>query len=576
MKKLPLILTIIFLAAATGFAADFHAAVLGDRTGGANQDVFRGIITEINALHPDVVFCVGDLIEGPQPDGDAVNSQWDLVNGTLEMLEMPFIYVPGNNDIFDETSRQIYSLRTKTQPYYSTDIQDVHVIVLDNSQARNVEEMGESQLEWLKNDLAAHSGASLTFVFFHKPFWYDAFETGSPFQLHELFRQHGVDWVFSGHYHRYVTTEKDGIQYVMVGSSGGHVGNNPDRGEFYHFGWMRVDGDNVDFSVIKSGAVLDREFLTLEKAAIQNRIEEEHISFDGIALNSRGVPEGTATVKIGSVWDVPFGGGGRWTLPSGWTVSPQNVSYTLTPGTPTELPFSCVFTGTEIYPLPELILEYPWNDVSLYTVQRRLPVTRRLEVPRVEKAPELDGRREDACWESAVEIRGFGDGSGAPARTEALTAGAVAAGDDLYFHIHAVESKPGEMLQPATERDGPVFRGDCIYIMLWSQGEPVQVTQLILSPKGIINDGKGVLEAGSDGRPQMDRGWNAGMDVAAAESEDGWMLEVRIPLADTAGTADRNRLGFNMMRIQSRLNEFATWQEPATFDPGDPAELILR
>ena len=43
---------------------DYHFAVLGDRTGGANQEAFLMVLRDIEMLQPDFIVAVGDIIEG--------------------------------------------------------------------------------------------------------------------------------------------------------------------------------------------------------------------------------------------------------------------------------------------------------------------------------------------------------------------------------------------------------------------------------------------------------------------------------------------------------------------------------
>jgi hypothetical protein len=48
---------------------DFHLAFLGDRTGGAEPQVYGRVWREIELMHPDFVINVGDTIEGGKDDG---------------------------------------------------------------------------------------------------------------------------------------------------------------------------------------------------------------------------------------------------------------------------------------------------------------------------------------------------------------------------------------------------------------------------------------------------------------------------------------------------------------------------
>ena len=43
---------------------NFHFSIIGDRTGGANPEIYDRVWREVDLLHPDFVVNVGDTIEG--------------------------------------------------------------------------------------------------------------------------------------------------------------------------------------------------------------------------------------------------------------------------------------------------------------------------------------------------------------------------------------------------------------------------------------------------------------------------------------------------------------------------------
>lgn len=100
------------------------------------------------------------------------------------------------------------------------------------------------------------------FCSFHKPFWYETIAENKPDILHNLFRNFGVDAVFTGHYHDYFSGEYDGILYTCVGSSGGVCDPGP-TGLRYTFTWVTVDKKGISISPIKMGAVLAQNEMTV-------------------------------------------------------------------------------------------------------------------------------------------------------------------------------------------------------------------------------------------------------------------------------------------------------------------------
>lgn len=231
-------------------AANFDFAILGDRTGNAVPGVYEQVSKEIAAHHPDFIINVGDTIQG-YDDVDTLE-EWKAVRPVWKYFgDTPFYLVPGNHDIWSPASARIWREQTGHPPQYSFDFRGAHVTVLDNSRA---DELGPDQLEFLESDLAAHAAQSPKFVFFHRPFWLlpIKFQNGD-FALHRIVHKYKAGFVISGHAHIFDRSEYDGVQYVMVGSSGGSLshGKGPAppspnlTGEYYGYAWVSVEGSTA-------------------------------------------------------------------------------------------------------------------------------------------------------------------------------------------------------------------------------------------------------------------------------------------------------------------------------------------
>jgi predicted phosphodiesterase len=201
---------------------------------------------EIAGHHPDFVINVGDTIEGL--DDTTANAQWSQIRTVWKDFgDIPFYLVPGNHDIWSPTSEQIWRAQTGHPPQYSFDFRGMHVTVLDNSRT---EGLGTDQMSFLESDLAAHAGQSPKFIFFHRPYWLlpIKFQNGN-FALHRIARQYGVGFIVSGHAHEFDRSEYEGVQYVMVGSSGGSLshgrGATPSTsgldGLYFGYAWVHVE-----------------------------------------------------------------------------------------------------------------------------------------------------------------------------------------------------------------------------------------------------------------------------------------------------------------------------------------------
>lgn len=240
------------LYAPPGPVNDFHFSIIGDRTGRATPEVWGRVWREVSLLGPDFVINVGDTIQGGADE--LVERQWDEIAPVFgRYRDLPLYFTPGNHDIFSDFSEKVYTKRTGRPPHYSFDFQNAHFTVLDNSRTSD---LSEEQLDFLERDLKEHQARSPKFIFVHKPYWMIPLKLQSgEFRLHQLARRYGVAYVVSGHGHRLVRMERDGIQYLMVASSGANIEaqrNNPEgfrSGYLYHHVWVRVKGSSARFTV---------------------------------------------------------------------------------------------------------------------------------------------------------------------------------------------------------------------------------------------------------------------------------------------------------------------------------------
>jgi predicted phosphodiesterase len=243
---------VIAMRAVTEPRNDFRFSIIGDRTGGAQPEIYGRVWREVDMMHPDFVINVGDTIQGGKEA--TMKSEWMELRPIWERYgHYPLYFTPGNHDVFSDTSRALYESETKRPSHYSFNYQDAHFTVLDNSRTSD---LSEAQIEFLDKDLEANKDKNPKFVFFHKPYWIPLLLLGNrEFPLHQVARKHGVQHIISGHGHQFVRIVRDGIAYMEVGSSGGTMqsalaqGHGMREGRFYHHVWGRVKGSKVLLTV---------------------------------------------------------------------------------------------------------------------------------------------------------------------------------------------------------------------------------------------------------------------------------------------------------------------------------------
>jgi predicted phosphodiesterase len=238
----------ITLAAAfqTPPRTEFRFAILGDRTGEPQPGVYEEIWRELDAWRPDMVINVGDTIQGTN-DATAP-AEWRALRPLFAKYKRyPLFFTPGNHDIWSGASERLYVKETGRPVHYSFDFGSAHFTVLDNSRT---ESLPEKELEFLKSDLEKNKDRPLKFVFFHQPFWLLPVMLGGDFPLHEIALRYRVQYVVSGHAHRFARFVRGPVTYLMVGSSGGHLrGTGFEQGWFFHHVRATVTGTKVRMTI---------------------------------------------------------------------------------------------------------------------------------------------------------------------------------------------------------------------------------------------------------------------------------------------------------------------------------------
>ncbi len=233
----------ILLVWGLGYAQSFRFAIVGDRTGEAQPGVYEQVWREVDGYHPDFVINVGDTIQGG--DDATATQEWESVRTVWSRYNYKLFFTPGNHDIWSAASEKFYEKFTGHPATYSFDWQQAHFTILDNSRTEN---LSDAQMKFLAEDLERNREHNPKFVFFHRPtVWLIPLMFQSDFPLHDLMRKYHVAAVVSGHTHQYKRLEKDGVVYLSVGSSGGHLrGSGFKEGWFFQWAQAVVRGSTVE------------------------------------------------------------------------------------------------------------------------------------------------------------------------------------------------------------------------------------------------------------------------------------------------------------------------------------------
>jgi 3',5'-cyclic-AMP phosphodiesterase len=226
----------------------FHFAILGDRTGEAVPGVYERAWQEVAAEHPAFVVSVGDTIQGL--DDAAADAEWRQVERILDPFRrFPLYLAPGNHDIWSQLSERAFEKYAGHAPQYGFDYGPAHFTILDNSRS---DQLSGDEMAFLEKDLELHKAQPLKFIVSHRPSWLINVIFGNPdFPLHQLAKKYGVRYVIAGHIHQMLHVDLDGVMYLSMGSSGGHLraSGKYEDGWFFEHTRVNVSGKDVDFQI---------------------------------------------------------------------------------------------------------------------------------------------------------------------------------------------------------------------------------------------------------------------------------------------------------------------------------------
>jgi 3',5'-cyclic AMP phosphodiesterase CpdA len=267
-------------------AERFSFVVIGHTRGGPGNGKqptarYEEMVSEIRRLAPDFVVLTGDLVygdfEAKVVDGNAVTRDWEAVDAVFAQLGCPVHRAPGNHDVWEPTTRDIWIQRYGALEK-SFEHSGSRFLLLnscwtpapgENAQVppkyiRGVQ-LDAERVAFVRGEVERAKDAQHVFVFLGHVLWWD---DSAPWwsDVHPLLTQVNTRAVFSGDLGpwKFSHLRRDGIDYVQ---SAVEFANPPvvmQRNreavrmlseQLDNFAFVTVDGDGVRIEIKTLGAL---------------------------------------------------------------------------------------------------------------------------------------------------------------------------------------------------------------------------------------------------------------------------------------------------------------------------------
>lgn len=263
--------------------------VLGHVRGGDGGELhgrLGELLAEVRDVDPAFVVLGGDNIWGdtraaPGPsDPGFVLRQWVALDSALAVIGVPVFRVPGNHDIRDSVTYEIFRERYGELPAV-VDVGRTRVLLLTTTwdpgrmdRRPAVRGFGyhldAGQIEFLRARLAERDRYDRAFVVMHHVLWWESDDSPWWNEVHPILAEAGVDAVFTGDYGpvKFSHTTRDGVEYFQSVIAGdpdlptrrGHEWNRILAAQFDNYLIVEPDDAGPNVRVATTGEVSSGHF----------------------------------------------------------------------------------------------------------------------------------------------------------------------------------------------------------------------------------------------------------------------------------------------------------------------------
>ncbi len=540
-------------------------------------------------LNPGIVLNSGDLVARGDEYKQWKEQYFDPLRGLAEYV--PIFPCLGNHE---RNAVHYYNYASvpdeNGESYYSFDYGNAHIIALNSNMRDAPYARGKAQTEWLIKDLQANQDQEWLIIFFHHPLFRCHPTRGITSQRwvwQPIFEQYGVDLVVNGHDHYYQRTysigaysgsRKKGVFHLISG--GGGAGTYPivpkihaaARNRVHHITAMDVMGDRIVGRAIDIDGTIFDSFVIDKKSPSS---PEEFIAYEGYLLERDlgaairklpTVPASKSGVEIDETIEIPnpFQAQVRmeltWHSTNGWLVPSRTGPALIEPGETIRIPVTVKTSQQQLYPVPTARLTFSLPDgekafrndaFDFYPIKVR--TSTELVAPSMDQAPTIDGDLSDETWKKAARVSAFVDVQG-DREPEREIVGRIGRRDQMLYVSARIEAPAAVMESGYEGRDNSrAPRNDHFRVHLGS-GDTAYT--ILVTARGSELDTRGKNDAEG-------RSWNCSFLSAVGSWEQGWQVELAIPLDEL--DLDPQSLRINLTRRDATANSEA--ELSPTFGP---------
>ena len=508
----------------------FTFAVLGDCRPGRSTSltqptIFSVMLKEISNSPAMFAVMTGDFISGYINDEKKINSQWTVFKKACSSLRKPFHVVPGNHDIWDTRSLNIYK-KLWGNPYYDFQSNGCEFIVLDSEDLKHPDSIAGDQLKWLRERLEATKKLKYKFVFIHKPLWHESKSNWNS-TIHPLLAKYKIETVFAGHEHRFANDGRsDGIRYIVTGGAGAPLRGGRGIGAYHHYLLMTISPKEARLKVVEPNSPESKvppAFAGDQLTKILNKLD-----YKAPALYPGKPAKLAIRPSLINAYDSPLTFHFNLIIPKGssWSCLTPVLSMTLKPGKSKTLTIPLSYGGKKLFPLPKLSTALEINNLKIYKRTTKVDVrfNRRITINRAAGSIFIDGKLDESSWKNATPSGQWFNLTSKRWAEENVEFKALFDSSNLYLSFRCHSDKIASLRKMIKKRDWYIPMEDSVLVAFYSP--KLKNSKFVL---GITSHGVQSDYLASDKTAGFK--WNPKWTSAVSKTPDGYIVEMALPMA---------------------------------------------